>query len=298
LELLQLKYFMTVANLQSITKASNHLQVSQPSVSQAISRLEGELGVLLFDRVGKTIRLNTHGRIMLNGVNEMFRNIEQSIQELQLFKSTTIHPLHLKIWPRSTLCSKLLVKFADRYPYINLQVTQSFENEDDGYDIKLFIGGYDAPPLQPSELLLQEEILLAVPLSHPLAQYESIPLFKAKDESFIMLSRGSPLRELTDSFCKQAGFTPRVVFENDCSGTLFRMLRLGVGVGFVTSQTGESGETAHFKTLHIETPLCIRTIYITWTKDGEMSQSAVLFYEVAKQYFRSICSSPRGINIT
>ena len=68
MELLQLLYFQVVAQEEHIPRAANTLHVSQPALSKTIKRLEDELGVPLFTRVGKTIRLNANGEIFLRYV--------------------------------------------------------------------------------------------------------------------------------------------------------------------------------------------------------------------------------------
>ena len=64
MELLQLRYFLTTAEYQHMTKAAEHLQIAQPALSQAIHRLESELGIPLFERKNRSIELNDAGRLL------------------------------------------------------------------------------------------------------------------------------------------------------------------------------------------------------------------------------------------
>ena len=64
MELLQLRYFLTAAEYQHMTKAAEHLQIAQPALSQAIHRLEAELGVPLFERKSRSVELNEAGRLL------------------------------------------------------------------------------------------------------------------------------------------------------------------------------------------------------------------------------------------
>ncbi len=66
MELLQLRYFLTAAQYQHMTKAAEHLQIAQPALSQAIHRLEAELGVTLFERKNRSIELNDAGSCSKN----------------------------------------------------------------------------------------------------------------------------------------------------------------------------------------------------------------------------------------
>ncbi|EST51510.1 LysR family transcriptional regulator [Brevibacillus panacihumi W25] len=82
MDLLQLKYFQVVARLEHMTRAAEELHISQPSLSKMISRLEKHLGVPLFDRHGKQIRLNRFGKIFLNRVDRVFAELEEGQYEL------------------------------------------------------------------------------------------------------------------------------------------------------------------------------------------------------------------------
>ena len=82
MELLQLKYFKTVAELGKISAAAEALYISAPALSTSISRLEKELGVQLFDRYAKRIALNAQGEIFLRYVNQMFDALECGKKEL------------------------------------------------------------------------------------------------------------------------------------------------------------------------------------------------------------------------
>ncbi len=74
MELLQLKYFQTVARLEHMTKAAEELHIAQPSLSKTIARLEKDLGVPLFDRQGRQITLNSFGKVFLKRVERIFMN--------------------------------------------------------------------------------------------------------------------------------------------------------------------------------------------------------------------------------
>jgi DNA-binding transcriptional LysR family regulator len=91
---------------------------------------------------------------------------------------------------------------------------------------------------------------------------------------------------MTESFCKLAGFSPKVRFENNHSDTFNRMLRMGLGVGFIPQYTSGALESEYIKTLKIESPLCVRTINVCWPENKELSPSALLFKDFVKRYFK------------
>src|SRR5256886_1659607 len=82
MDLLQLHYFRTVARLEHMTRAAEELLIAQPALSQTIARLEDDLGVPLFDRLGRRIRLNLFGRAFLGRVERIFAELDQGQREL------------------------------------------------------------------------------------------------------------------------------------------------------------------------------------------------------------------------
>ena len=82
MELLQLQYFKTIAECQHITKAANKLMISQPSLSNTLSRIEAELGVQLFDRQGRNIVLNQYGKIVLEHTHNILRELDNIRTEI------------------------------------------------------------------------------------------------------------------------------------------------------------------------------------------------------------------------
>lgn len=78
MELHQLRYFVQVAKLESASQAAETLHVSQPALSRSISKLEGELGATLFDRVGRRLLLNDRGRMYLRSVEGLLRGLSEA----------------------------------------------------------------------------------------------------------------------------------------------------------------------------------------------------------------------------
>ncbi|GAK40550.1 LysR family transcriptional regulator [Paenibacillus urinalis] len=83
MELLQLHYFRTVAQLEHMTKAAEQLRIAQPALSKTIARLEEDLGVPLFRRNGRQIRLNEYGRSFLQRVELVLSTLEEGRRELE-----------------------------------------------------------------------------------------------------------------------------------------------------------------------------------------------------------------------
>lgn len=290
MDILQLKYFQTVARFQHMTRAAEELHIAQPSLSKTISLLEKELGISLFDRRGKYIFLNEYGKIFLEKVDKIFLLLEDSKKELKDLSQKESGNIRLAILSASKFLPDFLSRFNRLHPHISFDLIQHFSSLASNFDFDLCI---TASKFEPSDKncisLLKEEIFLAVPSSHPLAEKESIILSEASKENFISLRKGHVLRGITDSLCDLAGFTPNIIFESDDPATLRGLIGAGQGVAFLPEISWGITDGS-MKLLHIEKPAASRTIYIKWPDNRYLSSSSKLFLDFIKNYFENLKS--------
>ena len=97
MELLQLRYFLVAAQYQHMTKAAEHLQIAQPALSQAIHRLEAELGVPLFERKNRSIELNDEGKFLQKRLIPILSSLDRLPEELRKGKEAATHTVHLRL---------------------------------------------------------------------------------------------------------------------------------------------------------------------------------------------------------
>lgn len=285
MELLQLKYFVTVAKHQNMTKAADELYIAQPAISQSIGRLEKEFGTQLFDRIGKNIILNKNGQILLKYATTIFQNIEQMKKEMEIAKNVQVNPIHISSWRSSSMIPNALAAFKEAYPYIELFIT---DREDDAnVDFRFVTSSFSIEPY-PCDVLVQEDMLLAVSINHRLAKFDSVPLSDVKDAQFAMQPQGKPLRTICEDFCKKAGFTPHISFEVDNFQSMKQLIHLNNCVSFVPSRSWGNVEYPEIKLLKIVHPLCIRSIYLSWDKDRILSYTDNLFRSFIRDFFKSI----------
>lgn len=287
-ELLQLHYFRRVAELEHMTKAANELHIAQPALSKTISRLEEDLGVPLFDRTGRQIRLNVFGKAFLKKVEAALQALEDGRKEIEdlaglergrVFVATTTHKCF----------SDAIGEFITRHPDARLHISQAPEPEKIE---KLSKGELDLcitfPPITHPDIegisFLTEEILLAVPRTHPFAGRSSVILKEAVNEPFICLKSENPFRAMTDEFCREAGFEPNIICEVDEHSAVAHFLRTGIGIAFLPETLLEKINPS-FHVLHIEQPVCRRTYQIAWLKNRYLSGAAREFRDFIVQRF-------------
>jgi len=291
MDLLQLRYFRTVARLEHMTQAANLLYVSQSSLSKTIAHLEHDLGVSLFDRQGRQIRLNQYGTAFLQRVEQALATLDDGQSELADMaagKQGQVALASMNVY----LLPGLLQAFRERYPGVNIRLFGNPRQESlaqlERGEVDLF---FSAPPIERLGIehvsLMMEEILLVVPPGHWLAKREAIRLSEVAQEPFLALKPGYNLRELTDTFCQQAGFTPRIVFEGDEPVALLLLAKAGLGIACLPALVWESVPEIAVARVHIEEPLCQREILLLWSKERYLSAAAREFRDFLIAYFAS-----------
>jgi LysR family transcriptional regulator, transcription activator of glutamate synthase operon len=142
--------------------------------------------------------------------------------------------------------------------------------------------------------LLREELCLAVPPEHWLAKREAVRLSEVAHEPFLALKPGYNLRDLTERFCQQAGFTPRMVFEGDDPIALLHLVKAGLGIACLPALVWESVPEIAVARLPIEEPRCWREIVLLWSKERYLSAAAREFRDFLIAYFASLTQAVPG----
>lgn len=293
MELQQLVYFRSVAKTEHVTQAAEELRITQPALSRAISRLERELGVALFDNRGRSVRLNRYGRAFARHVERALTAIEEGRRELVDLSDRDAgviafgfaHALGTGVVP------DLIASFRRGHPRARFSLTQ---NASHIILAELQAGDVDLALVSPipesgehveSIELASEELFLAVPQDHRLAKRKTVRLEDLRDDTFVCLRQGYGLRTLTDRFCAQAGFVPRIAFEGEEIATLRSLVAVGLGVAIIPAPSSPA-ESAPPQ-LRITEPVCRRSIGLMWEASRYQP-------ELAQQFRHHIIASYRN----
>ncbi|AFM39388.1 transcriptional regulator [Desulfosporosinus acidiphilus SJ4] len=290
MEWTQLQYFQAVAELQHFTKASETLAISQPALSRSIARLEEELGVPLFERQGRTVVLNSYGKIFLNRVNRAIQEITLGQQEIQNlldpFKgSVSLGFIHSQ---GSNLVPDLLGTFRKNFPEIQFMLYQNVTHQ---VLDQLEAGEIDfcfcSQPLARETIhwikLFIEEIILIVPHEHPLARRRTVKLADLAEEPFIAYKKELSLGEIIDRLFQEAGIMPKVTFEGEEVGTITGLVAAKLGIALIPKV--RVLEMSGISQIHISEPKCQRVIGMAWIEGRYLSPAAKRFKEFVAEHF-------------
>lgn len=234
------RYVLMLANEKNFSKAAQKLHLSQPSLSYQIAKLEKELGLELFIRGQGEIQLTYAGETFVEHALKIVDQVEQLKNEL--FDVADLKKGRLNIGSLATtgayLLPKTVANFKKNYPGVELVLI-----EDSTTNLELLVSNGQVEisllsmPIQNTELeievILEEEIVLAVPRTHSLAKRQEVNLSECRDESFILIKQGAGFRKSTENLCKEAGFIPNVVFESININTCQALVSSGMGISFV-----------------------------------------------------------------
>lgn len=239
MDLLQLQYFIAIAETQHITKAANILRVSQPSLSNTLSRIETELGTKLFDRQGRNIVLNNNGKVVLKHAKNIFReldNIHTELAELQEQTSNTItigsvDSVYVKDW---------LPAFIEAHPDIlirhSIASCATLENQLLDGAIDFAITDSRTLPQECAKYVMgTDEYVVLTPLTSKTAYNTPQDFALFREEPFICSPKTEDILRPIDMLSQEAGFTPNIIFEGG-QDLLSRLQPLGYGniVAFIS----------------------------------------------------------------
>ncbi|ASS66927.1 MULTISPECIES: LysR family transcriptional regulator [unclassified Paenibacillus] len=294
MELLQLQYFQTVARLEHMTRAAEELKIAQPSLSKTISRLEDDLGVPLFDRQGRQLRLNSFGRAFLERVDKAFVELLEGRREIRQLAGLQEGSVTIAV-SLPHLLPGLLGPFLTQFPLVRLRqrigssASMKRQLESGEADLILssaIVEGKDVV----WEPLYEEEIFLLAPASHRLSGQASVRLEALREERFISMNAGHDFRVLTDRLCGEAGFSPFTAFEGDEPQVIGNLVRRGLGVAFVPELSVNRPLSPELRLLKLAGPSCRRTIGMAFGSRRYLSEAAQQFRRHVRLYFDSVGS--------
>lgn len=277
MELLQLKYFLELAKYEHLTMVAENMFVSPSAVSSSISRLEDELGVQLFDRVGRNIKLNRYGQEYLIHVKKSLAELSDGEKKLQDMKEASDTVLTLAATNPYVWQNPINI-FSRTHPNITFNsfaydfIANNYKLPSDNVDLLIASPASFSDPSWESQLLFIDAVGLAVPPDHPLAKREKISLIEAKDEWFIALSNSS-FSKFCNDLCIEAGFEPKSRIT--CDYTIRPKIALNEGmVALTTFNTKDSGFFTDMVIIPLEDKNAKRSQAIFWPKGRYLSKPA------------------------
>lgn len=238
MDLVTVRWFLAVAAAGNVTRAAEELRISQPGLSRAIARLERELRTPLFDREGRTLRLNRYGEIFRDHAERLVTTEDAARRAL----ARAADPDHGEVGlaflhtQGTVLVPELLRRYRSAHPHVGFRLTQGSSERIQEAVVRGHADMAITSP-RPAGLawhpLSTERLRLAVPAGHRIAERDEVHLVDAAAEPFIVMRDGYGLRSITDELFRIAEIRPEIAFEGEEATTLRALVAAGLGVAVV-----------------------------------------------------------------
>jgi len=290
----QLQRFLMVAREENLTKAAQQLQVSQPSLSQMIKRLEDELGYTLFVREGKRIRLNESGRIFMQTVSQMETMMQNTRIRLEELNGISHPEVSIRFGSASTILPQLLLYLRERNPQIQYRIYQwQSGSETKEEDISILAGPVGKEDDQSrtrtkeKQILLEEEILLALPREHFLNHKDRLTMTDLMQEEFICLNEQWELGREISTELNRLLFTPKMTMLVDNPNMMRELLKTGLGIAFVPAVSWHSFAGKEIMLRRVEDFQLKRNIYLQTSASKYLTREQKECIHGIKEFFNN-----------
>ena len=295
MELLQLKYFLQLARTQHVSKTADMLNISQPSLSSTIKKLEAELGVPLFVRQGRNIELSEYGRVYRDYIEDAFLAMENGRRALDSMRNMSDNYINLGVLS-PYIWTEIFSAFSAENPNIRINrysvEGHRYINELIDGKLDLYLGAINGIEKQDNKkiqhrTLYEDDMVLLVHESHPLAKQTEVDLSQCASEHFINLDEETSLQQFISELYLKAGFKPKVAMV--CDYTLRdQMVSDNYGVMITTRLSALKCEYSNVKYLTITNPPDKRKLGFVWRKNAVFTQAMQKFYDFAGAFYDNI----------
>jgi LysR family hydrogen peroxide-inducible transcriptional activator len=272
-EIHQLRYFVSVAEVGSFTRAAQACYVAQPSLSQQIRKLEEEFGQALFERLGRRVRLTAAGHILYERAAFILASLAETQDalrdparlgegEIQIAAIPTVAPY---------LLPPLIRVFTRKFRRAEITVHEDFTAEIVRHcaagEVDL---GIVALPIEDARLtvepLFSEDLLVAIPSKHALSKKRRITLEELTRERFVLLSEIHCLGAQVVRFCERQGCTPAVTCRSAQLLTVQELVGLGQGLSLVPEMAARADRSGKIVYRGLAGTKASRTLAMAWNK--------------------------------
>lgn len=290
--LLQLQYFKTLAHVLHYTQAAAQLHIAQPSLSYSIKELEKELGVKLFEKDSRHIRLTIYGEQFLSYVERALSMLDEGVNVLQQMADHAQQIVRLGYFHSisASLIPSIMLGFYDQSANQNIRFQFEEATSFDLYqqlkkgELDLAFCLHKDEELE-SVIIMRQPLYLAVPEYHPLADRKSVRFEDFAQEPIVMLDKPSSLRTQLDQIYKGYGVTPNVVFEVRECNTALQYVALRFGISILPQVPTMENEKVAVIPIQDESQAFVRTVYFSWVKGRPVSPAAKRVREFITEHY-------------
>jgi LysR family cyn operon transcriptional activator len=284
MEIRQLGYFVKAAELLHFTKAAEAVYITQSTLSQQIKLLEQELGMPLFDRVGKHVNLTEAGKVFLNHARRVLLEVEKGKQAINDLGNLLAGELRIGVtYAFTSMILPVLPIFSKQYP--NLKINLEYGAPEDlelklkqsELDLILAFHNQSNDPDFDLQPLSKSNIVMVVSKNNKLAKLKSISLKDVLDLNLILPAKGFSSRNFVDELFEKKKIKPSIRVELNDMHSLLSLVQNGDLVSIINEKALIDWD--QLVAVPITGNKLSRQSYVIWNKGAYRKKSAVIFAE-------------------
>ncbi|PLR89765.1 LysR family transcriptional regulator [Bacillus sp. T33-2] len=285
MEIRQLKYFLEVARLKSITKAAESLHISQPALSKMIMSLEEELGMTLVIRTKKTSDITDAGIVVMEYAQKMTALLDEMSTTLNDMTNLARGQVNIGLPPfiGSLFFPKVMAKFHHKYPNVELnikeyggaRVVKSVEEGEFELGVAVLPINEEQYNVYP---IVEEEMKLLVHREHRFASSQIVQLNDLVDEEFIFYNEEFALHHIIRNLFITAGFEPKILFKSSQWDLMSEMVAANLGITILPQSICNRVSNRDLAIIRLEPTILWKLAVIT-KKDRYLSFAGRAFIE-------------------
>ncbi len=281
MEMHQLRYVVALARTGNFSRAAEHCNVAQPSLSQQIQKLEDELGERLFDRMKRQVRLTPHGAAFLPRAVRILEEVDAAKREASDALDLKQGSVAIGVLPTIApyLLPPVMARFSARFAGVDITV-----HEDTTAQLLKLVHAYEIDFAVASEPILDdrlvvtelftEELVLALPPRHPLAKKRTLTSADLRDEKLIVMKTGHCLGDQVLGFCERQEVKPRISFRSAQLETVQELVCAGLGLSLVPAMAQRTAKRRSPEYRSLQSPQPERKIVLVWPRQRPPGRAA------------------------
>jgi LysR family nitrogen assimilation transcriptional regulator len=308
MDLRHVRTFVTVAEQGTVSKAALHLHTAQPALSRQIGDLERELGLKLFDRIGRRLRLTNEGEQLLYDCRSLLDYTGALAEKAQKLRRGDTGVLKISASPQhiESILAQLLHPYARRYPNVQVKVTEGASHETMGMlergevhigQVLLHAIRLDEQRFA-SRTLTSVELLIAYHPSLNLGRGPAIEIEHLASCPLLLLDGGFGFRRAFDAACRVAGLRPKIKFESRSPHTLLALAESGHGAAIIPSALRTDRYSLRIARLVYRKRPLREPLTLLWDRRRSLPPYALAFLQMWTEHVRKAfpISRPTRLN--
>lgn len=292
MDIRHLQYITEIVRHNSFTKAAEALHLTQPTISKIIKNLENELGVEVFVREGRHIKLTAAGETIVSHAGpilQLFDGLEAALHDLTYLNTGSIR-LGIPPMAGSSFFPQVIKKFREQYPNIAIKMMENGakrieESLSEGIlDVGVALWPIDEV-LFDSFTLVEDRLKVILPSSHPLADREQIRLADLAEERFILFNSDFALHDRIISECRVVGYDPHIVYESSQWDFIGEMVGADLGIAMLPDTMCRQLNPNKVRAAALVDPVIPWRLDMAWRREGYLSHAAREWIKFTKDLF-------------